>query len=232
MGLYLVIMGVQGAGKGTQAAYISQKHGIPHISTGDLFRALSTRDDDFALKIRDILKNGQLVSDEDTNALLLERLQKPDVQQHGAILDGYPRNPAQAKWLEDYLASRNERLSAVLLLELDLYTAFKRTFGRVGEHNIYSKADDIAYRFEDDPNKVYPPRLVATSKATGETIARRADDANAHAIIVRIDKFLSETRPLIAYYKDKGLLETIQADQPIEAVSSHLDAVIYRAQSV
>jgi adenylate kinase len=231
MGLYLVIMGVQGSGKGTQAAAISKKYGIPHISTGDLFRALKNREDDFARKIQETMKAGNLVSDEDTNHLLLERLEQPDVQQHGVILDGYPRNAAQAEWLQNYLAKKGETLSAVLLLDLDLYTAFKRTFGRVGgSYNIYYNPDGIEYSFEDDPGKAYPPRLDATVKATGERLARRADDASAHAIIVRIDKYLSETEPLIEHYNQKGLLHRIDANQPIEKVNSTIEQIIQEAK--
>jgi adenylate kinase len=234
MGLYLVIMGVQGSGKGTQAAYISEKYGIPHVSTGDLFRAMRTREDEFARKIQDIMKVGNLVSDEDTNQLLLERLEQPDVQEKGVILDGYPRNPAQAEWLEQYFASKGKALTAVLLMELDLYTAFKRAFGRVstssGEtYNIYYNTG-VEFKFEDDPDKAYPPKLDATVRTTGEKLNRRPDDASAHSIIVRIDKYLSETQPLIEHYEEKGLLRKIDADQPIETVSQKIVSIIQEAR--
>ncbi|RMG85447.1 MAG: adenylate kinase, partial [Chloroflexi bacterium] len=91
MGLYLIIMGVQGAGKGVQAARLTAHHGIPHISTGDLFRAMRSREDELALRVQNIMKNGQLVPDEVTNEILQDRLQQADAQA-GALLDGYPRN--------------------------------------------------------------------------------------------------------------------------------------------
>jgi len=234
MGTYLIFMGAQGAGKGSQAAIFSKALGIPHISTGDLFRALRTRDDDFALKIQDTMKRGELVSDEDTNAILAERLQQPDAA-NGAIFDGYPRNPAQAQWLADYFKSKGERLSAAVLLEIDLYTAFKRAFGRVNAadgttYNVYFNADGVDWHFEDHPTREYPPRLVAVHTASGETLQRRADDANAHAILKRIDTYIEQTAPLIQYYTDRGLLVRINADQPIDAVTQDIRQAVGEAQ--
>lgn len=234
MGTYLLFMGVQGAGKGSQAIVFSQELGIPHISTGDLFRALRTRTDDFALKIQDTMKRGELVSDDDTNAILLERLQQPDAA-NGAIFDGYPRNPAQAEWLTNYLKGKGEQLAAAVLLELDLYSAFKRAFGRVSAadgatYNVYFNADGVDWHYEDHPAREYPPRLVAVHTASGEALQRRADDANAHAIIKRIDTFMQQTAPLIDYYTASGLLVRINADQSIDAVTQDIRRAVGEAQ--
>lgn len=234
MGLYLIIMGVQGAGKGMQAAIISERFGIPHVSTGDLFRAMRTREDDLARKIQEIMKSGQLVSDDDTNEVLLDRLSQPDAA-NGVILDGYPRNPAQAQWLADYLAGKGEKLTAVLSLDLDLYTAFKRAFGRVSaadgrSFNIYYNAEGIEWAFVDHPEKAYPPRLEATLSDTGEKLLRRPDDASADAVLKRIDIYLQSTQPLLDYYRQQGLLVTINADQPIETVTADIVAAVEAAQ--
>lgn len=235
MGLYIILMGVQGAGKGEQAKFIQQTYGIPQVSTGDLFRAMKTRQDDLARRVQHIMNAGKLVDDDTTNAVVKDRLEQPDAD-GGVILDGYPRSPGQADWLESYLATRGERLTTVLLLELDLYTAFKRAFGRVSSsqsgksYNIYYNSDGIDWKFEDHPEATYPPRLVATVTATGESLVRRADDANAHAILKRIDTYVQTTQPLIDYYRQKGLLKTVNADQPIEAVSRDLRAVIDAAR--
>lgn len=229
-GLYIILMGVQGAGKGVQAAFIRDHYGIPHVSTGDLFRAMKTRTDPLAQQIQEIMKSGKLVSDETTNEVVRERLEQDDAK-NGVILDGYPRTPAQAAWLEQYLQSRGEKLTAVLLLDLDLYQAFRRAFGRItsesGEsYNIYSNADGIEWQFVEDPNKQYPPRLEATLKATGEKLIRRPDDASAHAIIKRIDTYLETTRPLIEYFEQKGLVKRVDASKDIEAVSREIERVI------
>lgn len=234
MSLYVLLMGVQGSGKGTQAAFIRDTYKIPHVSTGDLFRAMRTREDDLARKIQQIMAEGRLVSDEDTNAVLQDRLEQPDAQ-NGVIFDGYPRNPAQASWLDKYLKGRGAKLNAVLYMQLDLYTAFKRAFGRVtdssGEaHNIYFNADDINWKFEDHPENLYPPQLVATLKASGEALKRRPDDASAHAVLKRIDTYVAETQPVLDHYDKSGILHTIEADQSIDAVWGQIQAIIERVK--
>ena len=130
MSLFVILMGVQGAGKGLQAKLIEEHYGIPQVSTGDLFRAMRTRKDALALKVQDIMTSGRLVDDATTNAIVEDRLAQADAQR-GVILDGYPRNLVQARFLEANLASQGKRVEAVMLLELDLYIAFKRAFGRV-----------------------------------------------------------------------------------------------------
>lgn len=235
MALYLILMGVQGAGKGVQAQHISEKYGIPHVSTGDLFRAMRTREDELARRIQQIMAEGKLISDEITNEVVRERLEQPDAAA-GAILDGYPRTAAQAAWLDGYLAEKDEKLNSVLLFNLDLYSAFRRAFGRVSSaegktYNIYNPADSdaISWKFEDHPTNEYPPRLVAIEKSSGKFLIRRPDDANAGAIIKRIDTYLDTTRPLVTYYRQKGALIEIDASQSIEQVWSDVQKAIERA---
>lgn len=230
MALYIILAGVQGAGKGEQAKFISQKYGIPQVSTGDLFRAMKTRTDPLAQRIQNIMAEGLLIDDDTTNEVVAERLAQPDAQ-NGVILDGYPRTPAQADFLENYLAEKGAKVSAVLLLELDLFVAFKRAFGRVkaanGDvYNIYSHNEGLTYTQEPHPENAYPPRIVATLEKTGEILQRRPDDADAAAIIKRIDTYLETTAPLIAYYDKKGLLKRIKADQSIEAVSADIQTIL------
>lgn len=234
MSLYLIFMGVQGAGKGMQAGTISETYNIPHVSTGDLFRAMRTREDDLARKIQQIMAEGRLVSDADTAEVLRDRLERSDAAD-GFILDGFPRNVAQAEWVNEYLAERGEQLTGVLYLSLDLYTAFKRAFGRVtasngDSYNIYYNADGIDWEFADHPEKAYPPRLEARVKDTGEMLKRRPDDANAHAVLTRIDTYIESTQPLIDYYRDQGLLIEIDADQPIDAVTAAITEAIGQVQ--
>ncbi len=240
MGLYVMLLGVQGAGKGEQAKFIEQQYGIPQVSTGDLMRAMKTRTDPLAVRVQETMAAGKLVDDDTTNEILVERLSKPDAQ-NGVILDGYPRNTAQADFLETHLAQKGEHLSAVLFLELDLYTAFKRAFGRVktkpsadkGEevYNIYTTPDALDVSVEKDPGALYPPRIVAKLKTTGEELVRRADDANAGSVIERIETFLETTMPLIAHYRAKGLLKTVDAHKSIEAVSADIAAILDQAKA-
>lgn len=231
MGLYLVIMGVQGAGKGTQAVRIAETYTIPHISTGDLFRAMKTRTDELAVRVQEIMASGQLVSDETTNEILQDRLQQTDAAESGAILDGYPRNIAQAEWLENYLNGRGEALAAVILLQLDPYTAFKRAYGRVTSpsdgtaYNIYTNAEAIDWEFDEHPEKAFPPRISATHKETGEVLKRRPDD-EAASVVKRIDTYLKTTAPLIKHYRAKNVLVEIDAAQPIEDVTAAIKSAI------
>lgn len=232
MGLYIMLMGVQGAGKGEQSKFITETYGIPQISTGDLFRAMKTREDPLAKRIQQIMAEGKLIDDNTTNEVVQERLSQTDAA-NGAIFDGYPRTPAQADWLESYFASKSEHLSLVILLKLDLYTAFKRSFGRVKSketgktYNIYYNAEGITWEFVEHSEKaLFPPRLRAVAVKTGEELERRPDDANAHAIIKRIDTFMETTQPLIDYYGSKELLHTIDADQSIQAVSEAIKRLI------
>ncbi|MBK9122188.1 MAG: nucleoside monophosphate kinase [Chloroflexi bacterium] len=228
--LFLLIVGVQGSGKGTQAAYLTEHYGIPHVSTGDLFRAMRTRTDPLAQRIQAEMAAGKLIDDATTNEVLKDRLEQPDAA-HGALLDGYPRNLVQAQFLTEYLASRGQKLNAVLQLELDLYTAFKRSFGRATAkdgraYNYYSKAEGVSWSIEQDPDKEFPPRLIGKVDSTGELLNRRPDDANAFGVIERIEKFLSETQPVLPYYRELGLLRSVDASLAIDEVRRRLVEII------
>ena len=222
MSLYVILMGVQGAGKGLQAKLIEEHFRIPQVSTGDLFRAMRTRSDALARKVQDIMASGQLVDDDTTNAIVVDRLAQPDAQ-NGVILDGYPRNQAQAAFLESHLAEKGAGVNAVLLLDLDLYTAFKRAFGRVtdaegGSYNYYYNADGVDFSWHYDESECFPPRLDASLSGSETRLRRRPDDASADAVIQRIDTFLDATRPLISHFEASGKVLRINADQSIDAV--------------
>ena len=209
-------------GKGLQAKLIEEHFGIPQVSTGDLFRAMRTRTDELARKVQDIMASGQLVDDDTTNAIVDDRLAQADAQ-NGVILDGYPRNQIQAAFLESHLAKKNARVNAVLLLELNLYIAFKRAFGRVSDddgssYNYYYNAEGVDFTWVQDAAGCYPPRLQAAASGSDTPLKRRPDDASADAIVKRIDTFLKTTQPLISYFESKGIVRTINADQSIDAV--------------
>ena len=232
MSLYVILMGVQGAGKGLQAKLIEEHFGIPQVSTGDLFRAMRTRTDDLARKVQDIMASGQLVDDDTTNAIVVDRLAQADAQ-NGVILDGYPRNRVQAAFLESHLSEKGARVNAVLLLELDLYTAFKRAFGRVtdadgGSYNYYYNADGVDFSWRKDESETFPPRLTAVLSESETPLKRRPDDASADAIIQRIDTFLETTQPLISHFEASGSVLKINADQSIDTVWSDIRRALER----
>lgn len=230
MSLYVILMGVQGAGKGVQARFIEETYGIPQVSTGDLFRAMKTRTDDLAIQIQQIMKAGNLIDDDTTNKVVVDRLAQDDAK-NGVILDGYPRNQAQAEFLEKHLAEKGAKINAVLLLDLDLYTAFKRAFGRVSDadgssYNYYYKQDGVDWKWVEHPEKAFPPRLEARHKGEDTLLKRRPDDASADAVLTRIDTFLELTQPLIEYFETKGIVKNINANQSIEAVTADIKTVL------
>lgn len=236
MGLYLILLGVQGAGKGVQAAWIQQRYGIPHVSTGDLFRAMRTREDELAQRIQAIMASGQLISDDITNEVVRDRLSQPDAA-GGAILDGFPRNEVQAAWLDDYLGSRGEAVNAVLLMEIDLYVAFKRAYGRIGTedgariYNLYFQNENIDWQLEEHPDGAWPPRVTGSECDTGMALVRRPDDASADVVIRRIDTYMETSMPLVNWYRERGLLRSVDAEQSIEDVSAAIQAVIETDQA-
>lgn len=229
MGLYIILMGVQGAGKGVQANYIKEAYTIPHVSTGDIFRGLQNRSDELAQRVKAILASGALVDDDTTNELVADRLNEADASQ-GVILDGYPRNQVQAEFLSNYLAEKGEKVDAVLLLELDLFTAFKRAFGRVTDtdtdesFNYYFMQGDVDFSVEPHPDGDYPPRMRAIRN--GVELKRRSDDADAMAVVQRIDTYLENTMPVVEFYEEKGVVQKINAAQSIDAVSADIKSAI------
>ncbi len=230
MSLNVILMGVQGAGKGLQAKRIETRFGIPQVSTGDLFRAMRTRSDALARKVQELMAAGILIDDDTTNAIVADRLAQPDAR-NGVILDGYPRNKVQAAFLEEHLAQHDASVDAVLLLELDLYVAFKRAFGRVtaadgSSYNCYYKVEDVDFNWLADESGRFPPRLAATQAGSDAPLKRRPDDASADAIIKRIDTFLETTQPLIDYFAAKDLVRKVNADQSIEAVWAEIERAL------
>ncbi len=228
--LFVLLMGAQGVGKGEQAKFIRQTYGIPHVSTGDIFRGMKNRTDDLAREVQTLINAGILISDEVTNKVVADRLSQDDCA-NGVILDGYPRTPNQAEFLQTYLSERGQSLKAVILLELDLFTAFKRAFGRVtavngDSYNIYFRKEGLEIAHEKSAGDEFPPKVVATL-ASGEVLKRRADDADANAVIGRIETYLRDTQPLIDYYSTKqGLLRRIDGNQSIEQVSQQIKSIL------
>jgi adenylate kinase len=223
MGLFIVMIGVQGAGKGTQAQLLSQKYGIPHISTGDLFRAMQTQDTPLAREVQAAVQasmtEGILVPDDITNRMVDERLKEADAQ-NGAIFDGYPRNVDQAAILDEMLQQKSQQIGAAILMELDRDIAFKRAEGR---------------RYSQDKSRVYnvyfnPPKVEGIDDVDGQPLIQREDDY-PEAVNKRIDIYYETTTPIIEYYRVRGLVTEINADQTIDAVKQDVFAAIERVKA-
>ena len=214
MGLYIVMIGVQGAGKGTQAQFLSEKFGIPHISTGDLFRAMKTQDTPLAREVQALMAEGQLISDDITNRMVDERLKEDDAKK-GAIFDGYPRNVDQAAVLDDMLENRGEKITAAIVMELPREIAFKRAEGR---------------RYSQDKERVYnvyynPPKVEDIDDVDGKPLVRREDD-QPDAVNTRIDTYYETTEPIVEYYNARGVAVQINANQSIDAVKDDVFAAV------
>jgi adenylate kinase len=169
----LLILGPQGAGKGTQATRISAEYGIPHISTGDMFRAAISAQTELGRAIEPIYMAGSLVPDDLTFQMIRERLALPDAQA-GFVLDGFPRNLAQAEALDDLLAEIGRSLDAVLFLDVDEDVATRRALGRAGaEARSDDTADVIARRLATYRDETMP--VVERYRATGKLVPLQAD---------------------------------------------------------
>jgi adenylate kinase len=167
------VLGPQGSGKGTQAKRISADYGIPHVATGDMFRAAITAGTDLGRTVEGILSRGELVPDELTVALIRERLAQPDAAV-GFVLDGFPRNASQADALDAMLNEEGRALDAILFFQLDDATATERMLGRAREER---RADDtpevIARRLELYHEQTVP--VVERYRATGKLVPLHAD---------------------------------------------------------
>lgn len=218
MALNVILIGIQGSGKGTQSPFITQTFGIPQISTGDLFRALPQTNPALAAKVKEIMDRGDLVPDSITNEMVEERLQLPDAQD-GAIFDGYPRNDGQADFLEGVLAKRGQRVNAVLVLNLAREIAFQRAVGR---------------RFSQDKQRVYniytnPPKVEGMDDVDSQPLFQRSDD-QPDAVNKRLDDYFALTMPLISYYKAKGLVYELDASQSIAAVRAEIERILNKVK--
>jgi adenylate kinase len=166
---------VQGAGKGTQAGLLSEKYGIPHISTGDLFRAMKTQDTPLAREVQALMKEGKLISDDITNRMVDERLKEAD-EQKGAIFDGYPRNVDQAAVLDDMLKQNGQQIGAAILMELDREIAIKRAEGR---------------RYSQDKKRVYNiyfnPHLQSMAAGLEQRLELKLEEKFEQALAQRME---------------------------------------------
>ncbi|MCL6587289.1 MAG: adenylate kinase [Anoxybacillus sp.] len=202
----LVLMGLPGAGKGTQAEKIVQEYGIPHISTGDMFRAAIKEGTALGLQAKAYMDRGDLVPDEVTIGIVRERLSKDDCQK-GFLLDGFPRTVAQAEALEAMLAELGRSIDYVINIEVDKALLMERLTGRR-----ICKECGATYHLVFNP----PAKLGVCDKCGGE-LYQRADD-NEETVANRLEVNMKQTQPLLDFYRTKGYLRNINGQQEIEQV--------------
>jgi adenylate kinase len=200
------MLGAPGSGKGTQAQRLQKEHGLPQISTGDLLRKAVADKTALGQKAKKAMDAGELVSDEIVLGMIKERLAQPDAKK-GFLLDGFPRNTAQADSLDALLGELKLKLDTVVLLDVDFDVLMKRLTGR----RTCSKTGAVLNIYFSPPAE-----LAACKKAGGELI-QRADD-NEETIRNRLQVYERQTAPLIAYYTKRGLLKTIAATGEVDAI--------------
>ncbi|MGG0891293.1 adenylate kinase [Cytobacillus horneckiae] len=210
----LVLMGLPGAGKGTQAERIVEKYGIPHISTGDMFRAAIKDETELGLQAKSFMDKGELVPDEVTIGIVRERLGKPDCEK-GFLLDGFPRTVAQAEALENILSDLSRRINFVINIDVDQEILMERLTGRR-----ICKSCGSTYHLVFNP----PAKEGECDRCGGE-LYQRADD-NEATVKNRLEVNIKQTKPLLDFYEQKGYLRNINGQQEIGKVFTDLDSLL------
>lgn len=210
----LVLMGLPGAGKGTQAEKIVEKYNIPHISTGDMFRAAMSEGTELGLKAKSFMDKGELVPDEVTIGIVRERLSKDDCQK-GFLLDGFPRTVAQAEALDAMLAGMDKKIDYVIYVDVDQEILMERLTGRR-----ICKSCGATYHLVFNP-----PTVDGVCDRCGGELYQRADD-NSETVQNRLEVNKKQTKPLLDFYESKGYLRNINGQQDIEKVFADIDELL------
>jgi adenylate kinase len=210
----LVLMGPPGAGKGTQAALLARRYGIPRISTGEMLRELAQRGGDEGPRIRALINRGEMVPDGTVEALVWDRLRQPDAAA-GFLLDGFPRTVSQAEALDRFLAENGRAVTPVIDLDVPEEELVRRLSGRrvcplCGE----------SYHLDS-----HPPRVPGRCDRDGAPLEQRPDD-RPEATRVRLDLYRQRTEPVLDYYRARGLLRRIEGDRPMAEVTEQLQRAL------
>ena len=213
----IILLGPPGAGKGTQAKLVEERHGMKQLSTGDMLRAAVATGTETGRKAREIMDRGELVSDEIVIGIIADRLDAPDVRK-GFILDGFPRNTAQAEALDQMLTGKGLKLDAVFEMKVDDEALVERITGR---HTCATCGKGYHDRFEK-------PKVQGVCDVCGSTdFTRRADD-NEKTVRDRLAVYNQQTAPLVAYYGGRGALKTIDGMADITQVTRQIEDVLRR----
>ncbi|MFZ5820487.1 MAG: adenylate kinase [Chloroflexota bacterium] len=210
MAAYIVLLGPPGVGKGTQAKVLAEKTGLVHVSSGDLFRENIKNQTELGQLAQSFMNKGELVPDDVTIAMIRERLARPDCGK-GAILDGFPRTPAQADALKQMLAGFDGDVDAVPYITAEADVLISRLSGRWT-----CRANGHVFHATFNP-----PKQPGVCDLDGSELYQRDDD-KAETVTRRIQVYLEQTAPLIAYYRQAGTLVEIDGAQPIEQVTDAL----------
>ncbi|MFU8880267.1 adenylate kinase [Streptococcus suis] len=213
----LLIMGLPGAGKGTQAAKIVEKFNVAHISTGDMFRAAMANQTEMGILAKSYIDKGDLVPDEVTNGIVKERLVQDDIKEKGFLLDGYPRTIEQAHALDENLADLGIELQGVINIEIDPSKLVERLSGRI----IHKETGETFHKVFNPPVGDYKE----------EDFYQREDD-KPESVKRRLEVNIAQGQPIIDHYRAKGLVHDIEGDQDIDLVFQAIDTVLSKSRVV
>jgi adenylate kinase len=206
----IVLLGAPGAGKGTQAALLSQKLQLAHIASGDLFRQALGKGTELGLQAKAYMEKGQLVPNEITIKMVLERITAPDCK-NGIMLDGFPRNVEQAKALDEALAKQKKQIDKTIYIKVSEAELLKRLTGRWICRKCQAPYHEVSS----------PPKVAGKCDKCGGELYQRADD-NTETIKKRLEVFFAETAPLIEYYSKVGKLLEVQGEGTMEEISNRI----------
>ncbi|MBV8653631.1 MAG: adenylate kinase [Alphaproteobacteria bacterium] len=211
----IILLGPPGAGKGTQAKRIEEKHGLIQLATGDMLRALAESGTEVGRKAKPIMDAGKLVPDEILVAMIEERIAQPDCAK-GFILDGFPRTVPQAEALDVMLAAKHKELNHVIEMKVDEAVLVDRVTGRFS-------CTKCGASYHDRYNL---PKVAGVCDVCGnKTFTRRADD-NAETIKARLEAYRSQTAPILPYYQAKKILVAVDGMAEIDEVTRQIDAIL------
>ena len=211
----IILLGPPGAGKGTQARMLEERHGLKQLSTGDMLRSAVAQQTEYGRRAKEVMERGDLVSDDIVVAIISDRLNDPDVGR-GFVLDGFPRNTAQAEALDRMLASKHMQLDRVVEMKVDDEALVERIAGR------YTCAKCGA-GYHD---RFAAPRVAGTCDKCGSREFVRRPDDRAETVRDRLRVYNRETAPLITYYKARGSLRTVDGMAGIDEVRSQIERVL------
>ena len=209
---HVIIMGPQGAGKGTQAAVVAPKLGLAHVATGDLFREVMAGDSELGREVRSYYDRGALVPDDLTIRMLMARVDdvlSGDANLRGMLLDGFPRNQNQAEALDSALQIRRDRLAAVVHVDVPREILMDRLTGRLVCPNCGSTFHRV----------FNPPKNEGVCDVCGSALTQRSDDT-PDAVERRLSIYYEQTSPVLDYYRAARLLIDVNGDRPIDEVSA------------
>jgi adenylate kinase len=212
--VYIILLGAPGAGKGTQAVMLAEKLNLEQVASGDLFRQALQQETELGIKAKSYMEKGQLVPDEITIQMVLERLSAPDCE-NGAILDGFPRNTQQAEALDKALVQQSKAIDSVVYVKVSEGELLKRLSGRWICRNCQAP-----YHAVDSP-----PRVEGKCDRCGGELYQRPDD-NVDTVKKRLGVYFTETAPLIDYYQKNGKLLEVNGVGSVNEVNQRIIAAL------